>query len=455
MKILILFDGACLPEASRLFWKLQPHANEVSLAQFDGQIPALVRKNLERSLDHPVVIGVLQDHHARGVCTEELRELCFANAPDGPRVLMADPEALQSQVADFLALRPANTAPGGHADGGVRPHSKRPAVRVRAGEPESEIERHPMALANVIFAPRPVITESAESRELRDAILHAYDLLNAQPGKWMRVTGLAAELKTDAEYIREKVVPLASDYLARVGFCFVDNMTCVTLIPMPKPAPRTVSAVQKHAVAEYCATYLVHSGDVILMDGGTSTREVYRSICRRVRAHELDKIVIITNSLMVSNESELADPEKMKLILTGGEPHADLGVLRGDMALVGMRANAAEYRKRGHRVLGFIGTSHVGPSGCFVGSEVELKMKRQIEELIRRAGVPCRVYSPADSKKYHETDGNHMFAPFKGTELTLVTDWIEKTDRPGYVKEVFPDEDGVIRFPQPSSESKS
>ncbi|MET0133605.1 MAG: DeoR/GlpR family DNA-binding transcription regulator [Kibdelosporangium sp.] len=117
----------------------------------------------------------------------------------------------------------------------------------------------------------------------------------------------------------------------------------------------------KEAVAAAAAA-LVHEGDTVLLDIGTTTNRV----AARLRGRS---ITVLTNNLAVYEE--LADDEAVELILLGGV------VRRNYRSMVGFLTEDALRQIRADRV--FLGAAGVRPDGSVMDDTVvEVPMKRAL-----------------------------------------------------------------------------
>jgi DeoR family fructose operon transcriptional repressor len=77
----------------------------------------------------------------------------------------------------------------------------------------------------------------------------------------------------------------------------------------------TQNIEEKRCIGRYAST-LVESGSVIFISGGTTTHQFVSFLAERIDSGELDKILVMTNSLDVVHI--LGDRKKVKIFLTGG-----------------------------------------------------------------------------------------------------------------------------------------
>jgi len=98
--------------------------------------------------------------------------------------------------------------------------------------------------------------------------------------------------------------------------------------PLPAFDDRTSTATaEKRAIGRATAA-LIHDGDTILLDGGTTTLEVARALLGR-------PVQVVTNSLPIAQLA--ASCKEMDLILIGGYVYPRTGVALGPLAVATMR----------------------------------------------------------------------------------------------------------------------
>jgi DeoR/GlpR family transcriptional regulator of sugar metabolism len=101
--------------------------------------------------------------------------------------------------------------------------------------------------------------------------------------------------------------------------------------PLPVRARRAPEA--KASIARRAAE-IVRDGQVVLLDGGTTTLEVARALPERLRA------TVVTNSLPIA--LELADHPGVEVVVVGGSLHAQAGVTVGAAAVAALGAVRAD-----------------------------------------------------------------------------------------------------------------
>jgi DeoR/GlpR family transcriptional regulator of sugar metabolism len=130
----------------------------------------------------------------------------------------------------------------------------------------------------------------------------------------------------------------------------------------------TAQAPEKRAIGRTAAA-LVHDGDTILLDGGTTTMEVARALAGR-------PIQVVTNSLPIA--SLLAASRDTDLILLGGYVSPRTGVAMGPLAIASLESI------RVHRL--FMGAGGITRDGVFNSNsllvETERRMMQAAQEVV-------------------------------------------------------------------------
>ncbi len=185
---------------------------------------------------------------------------------------------------------------------------------------------------------------------------HSQILRRVRADGSVSVATLAADLGVSASTIRRDLQLLNADgALRRVR----GGAGSVEPDEVPFAEVATVASQEKDAVARRAAE-LVHDGEVLLLDIGTTTARLARYLRGR-------RVTVITSSLAVIDE--LRDDEASELLVLGG-------VLRRNyLSMVGMLTEAALGQIRAHRL--FLGTSGVRRDGQIMDSTlVEVPVKR-------------------------------------------------------------------------------
>ena len=140
----------------------------------------------------------------------------------------------------------------------------------------------------------------------------------------------------------------------------------------------------KEAIADACVS-LLHDGDSVFLDSGTSVEAVAR---RLARDRDGLRLSVLTNSLGVANA--LADIARIDCVLLGGHLRRVDGSVVGDLALENLQRFAFS--------AAFLGVSGFSELGISVGSLAEASVKAAVIERARR------VVLPVDQSKVGLTD---------------------------------------------------
>lgn len=221
----------------------------------------------------------------------------------------------------------------------------------------------------------------------------------------VEIEDLAAGLTVSAATIRRDLDHLAEQQLLTRtrGGAVVNNVSYE--LPLRYKSGRR--APEKSKIA-HCAAGLVAQGDVVGLNGGTTTTEVARALATRgdlARTSDGRTLTVVTNALNIANE--LAVRQNIKLVVTGGVARPQSFELTGPLAT---------------RVLGdigldilFLGVDAFDPdTGAYAHHEGEASINAL---MVQRS---TRVVVVADSSKL----GRHAFTricPLSAIDA-LVTD---------------------------------
>ncbi|MGH3859645.1 DeoR/GlpR family DNA-binding transcription regulator [Actinokineospora sp.] len=221
----------------------------------------------------------------------------------------------------------------------------------------------------------------------------------------VEIEDLAAGLTVSAATIRRDLDHLADQQLLTRtrGGAVVNNVSYE--LPLRYKSGRR--APEKSKIA-YSAAGLVAQGDVVGLNGGTTTTEVARALATRgdlSRTTDGRTLTVVTNALNIANE--LAVRQNIKLVVTGGVARPQSFELSGPLAM---------------RVLGdigldilFLGVDAFDPdTGAYAHHEGEASINAL---MVQRA---TKVVVVADSSKL----GRHAFTRIcpVGAINALVTD---------------------------------
>src|SRR5262245_28996962 len=130
---------------------------------------------------------------------------------------------------------------------------------------------------------------------------------------------------------------------------------------MPAFDERTgTAAAEKRAIGQAAAA-LLQDGDTVLLDGGTTTLEVARSLVGR-------RVQVVTNSLPIAQL--LASSQQTDLILIGGYIYPRTGVALGPLAIATMQS----IRVR----TAILGAGGIVPDGIYNSNLLQVGTERQM-----------------------------------------------------------------------------
>ncbi len=166
----------------------------------------------------------------------------------------------------------------------------------------------------------------------------------------------------------------------------------------PIKSRRKLHIDEKMRIAQ-AANELIHDGDVVILDNGTTTLELTKLLKKK-------KIIVITNDLSIVNE--LCTSETVTLYVTGGR-------LKTDTHYSFIGPDAIRTLKEYHATIAFLGTSTISiEKGLMVFSAEEADVKKAM------IAVADRAVCLADYTKFHQT----AFVRFAGIEdlYAVITD---------------------------------
>lgn len=133
----------------------------------------------------------------------------------------------------------------------------------------------------------------------------------------------------------------------------------------------------KEAIARACLD-LLHDGDSVFLDSGTTVDAVARALADRSRQSAGPRLSVLTNTLAVA--TTLADAPGIDTVLLGGQLQPVEGSVVGPLAL--------ENLQRFTFSIAFLGVSGFSELGISVGSLSEAAVKAAVIERARRVVVP-------------------------------------------------------------------
>jgi DeoR/GlpR family transcriptional regulator of sugar metabolism len=235
----------------------------------------------------------------------------------------------------------------------------------------------------------------AVPEETRKILENALDHLKMLPDWASPVSLLEQELASklnisvqDVHLVRD-IWQFGTDVSDQYMLSLQNNQKDVLVTRRPFSYNEWKNVAAKRSVAAYCASR-VADGDIVLIDGGTSTFEVFVAIRNRVLNHKLHAIIVITNSCRISDlETEnrlwnVAPPDGPSLkndnfvvMEVGGIVRTATKTAHGAYAreyLTALVRFAKRMRTHPH-VVAFVGVTQVGPQGCAVTTSVEAPTK--------------------------------------------------------------------------------
>lgn len=128
----------------------------------------------------------------------------------------------------------------------------------------------------------------------------------------------------------------------------------------------TLFADEKKKIAEKAAS-LVEDGDVVMIDGGTTTYHMARYLANR-------PVTVITNSILIAHQIDLERQSKhgAEVLVTGGLIYPEAGMLVGPQAIKNIRGYHARWA--------FLSVGGIGAEGATNSSELVVETQRAIME---------------------------------------------------------------------------
>lgn len=192
------------------------------------------------------------------------------------------------------------------------------------------------------------------------------------------ITDLGDALGVSAATVRRDLKSLADQRLVNRTHGGASALGSGYELPLQYKLVRQAEA--KASIARAIAG-LIHPGDVVGLNGGTTTSEVARTLGRsdRLRSHgEIPGVTIVTNALNIAYE--LSVREQVRIVVTGGVPR------RLSYELVGpLVASSLENFSIDTAILGVDGIS--SDFGATTVHEGEAEASRQIARTSRRTIV--------------------------------------------------------------------
>ena len=217
----------------------------------------------------------------------------------------------------------------------------------------------------------------------------------------VRVTEIASRYGVSTETARRDLRRLAASgdaVLVRGGAMSAASPEADEAAPPPVSERQSVRTAEKSAIAREAAG-LVDPGQVVLLDGGTTTLAVARALL------PLEALTIVTNNLDVA--VEVARRDGWRVHVVGGELSPRSMSLIGLEATRGLREVAAD--------VGFIGAAGISVERGFTSADpFESELKRSMMAACRRRVVV------ADAAKL-EASGFSTFARPREVDLFVTS----------------------------------
>lgn len=175
---------------------------------------------------------------------------------------------------------------------------------------------------------------------------------------------------------------------------------------------RTVAALKEKQLIAQAVADMVDSGDVVLLDGGTTTLEVARRLIGR-------SLTVVTNSVPIVNL--LINQSGIELIAIGGYVYPKTGVALGPIAQAALKAVHAR------RLIMSVGG--ITAAGLFNSNSLLVETERQMME------SADEVWVVTDSSKFGHSALTHL-APLQAmdrliTDEGLTDEWRQRLEDAG------------------------
>lgn len=179
-----------------------------------------------------------------------------------------------------------------------------------------------------------------------------------------------------------------------------------------------LNPIAKEAIGRQAALE-VEAGDLVLIDGGTTTLDVARALVRRRREERGFHAKVITDSVEIA---KLIAAAGMDVSLVGGDVRQESLVTFGNSSIVTLNTLLDEYRPKARRVICFVGATGISlQEGFCVRTPLEKTIKASLVE------ASDRKYVVADTTKFRLSYRNwHAFYPLH-KDVTVIT---EETEDP-------------------------
>ncbi|MFZ5825873.1 MAG: DeoR/GlpR family DNA-binding transcription regulator [Bacillota bacterium] len=221
----------------------------------------------------------------------------------------------------------------------------------------------------------------------------------AQEGQ-VRVADLAERFQVSDETIRRDLADLETQGLVErnYGGAVLRSRNGVGVVLPPLEERQSTLQAEKERIGQLAAS-LVRPGQVVILDAGSTTRQVARHLAA------VPRLTVITNDLAIADE--LRSAEEVRVLVTGGylKPRS--------RSLIG--PEAVSFLQRYHADIVFLGTSGITLERGLTASDMfEAETKAAMLRAARQAVLV------ADHSKFGCTH-LALFAPVTGVN-TIVTD---------------------------------
>lgn len=176
----------------------------------------------------------------------------------------------------------------------------------------------------------------------------------------------------------------------------------------------SLNRAAKKEIGNRCAE-MVQEGETVLIDGGTTTLEVFEMLKQRVQRGSLRELHVVTNSVEISRA--VSDVSGLHVWFLGGKMRGTSKAVVGDFASASLRAILDQIGVDAAACC-FIGTTGIDPErGFCVVTSMEVAVKRAMMESSREK------YVVADASKINFPLPN-CFWPLE-KDVTLVTNYLD------------------------------
>lgn len=134
----------------------------------------------------------------------------------------------------------------------------------------------------------------------------------------VKVSELSALMQVTEKTVREDLEKLEQKGLLRRIHGGAVPLEDTAAVNYPPAYPNTANLHEKRAIAANASTW-INDGDVIALDGGSTTLEIAKTLGNR-------RLTVVTNDVMIIRE--LAMNEDIRLVVPGGYRHSNMLVTK-------------------------------------------------------------------------------------------------------------------------------